>query len=984
MIRTTRTAQAPRTTSLWSLFAPTHTQRRHSLMQVVALVIVWSALACGCTRNVSNAGQGAAGGQISFNTDTIAGDGASSSLGDAFDGGRVSDDLGSAPSDGQACALGASRCGPTGRELCSKEGWAPAKCDLIAPVCVDGDCRACVPNAKYCADVPLGASYSKAVMLCDSAGASSAVVEACATGPCVAGQCLACESGTHRCNAGVREVCAGGGQLWSPDYCPTTAPTCVNGDCKVCEPTAKFCGEDASGNDVVNLCDGAGSSATTVQVCAKPLFCSGGSCVVCEPGTTTCQPGALATCKSDGSAYDVVSCPAATPACVKDACRLCEPGGVFCRAASDTLAAAVMVCGPKGDTASAIKACGADQVCHKNTCKNCVPGLAVCIGMTPLVCDIDGTAATVGTNCAKSGLLCGAAGCACGGKSQGGGANGASYCGPPPAGLKTSAAVWSCGLGGLTSVKTKDCSAQQVCAGGKCMACVAGAQRCVGNKVMTCSLSGQSWSLTEDCSSNKQGANTCVAGACVDVCALQDGNTTNVGCRFWAADLDNAKITAGASTFDAQNAPYGVALVNSGLKASVVTITYGPSASIPIAKTLQLTLPVGAAKSVVLPPADWKVPPASLDGTSQQGVAFRIDTTAPIAAFQHNPLQANAFSADASVLLPANALGTSYRVMSRKQSIANLRAYVAIVATRSGTTKVNITPTSATVPGGAIPALTAGVSHTVSIQQGQVLNLETANIGDDLTGTLVTASKPVAVFAGAEAAHAPDTDVCLPSPSGSGKVCAGTNKTCVISGDCVQTCCADHVESQLPPISAWGTTHIAGRFKARGSEPTVLRILAAHNGTKVLVSPSLTPIRYLQAGQWFEVMATKDLIVEATKPVLVGQFMASSGLTGKSLGDPAFAVLTPVDSMGRSARFWVPSTYPSNYATITTPSSAILTIDGKIAPAGAVIPSAGWSVWRVALSAGVHSVESTGPVAAVLHGWSKDGSYAHAVGHGLH
>ncbi len=222
------------------------------------------------------------------------------------------------------------------------------------------------------------------------------------------------------------EAAAGGGQLWSPDYCPTTAPTCVNGDCKVCEPTAKFCGEDASGNDVVNLCDGAGSSATTVQACAKPLFCSGGSCVVCEPGTTTCQPGALATCKSDGSAYDVVTCPAATPACVKDACRLCEPGGVFCRAASDTLAAAVMVCGPKGETASAIKACGADQVCHKNTCKNCVPGLAVCIGMTPLVCGIDGTAATVGTSCAKSGLLCGAAGCGCGGKSQGGGVNGTS------------------------------------------------------------------------------------------------------------------------------------------------------------------------------------------------------------------------------------------------------------------------------------------------------------------------------------------------------------------------------------------------------------------------------------------------------------------------------------------------------------------------------------------------------------------------------
>ncbi|MCO4762113.1 MAG: IgGFc-binding protein [Myxococcales bacterium] len=967
-------------------------------MRAALVASVCFTLLGGCTRNTPGSGLGSSGGQISFGSDALTPDSAARSpsdadatpLTDAASGDTLHagdadtyNDVDEVKTDSEPCSLGASRCSSTGRELCGKGGWLPAKCDLIAPVCVDGKCLACTPKMVFCADAPIGVSHSKAVMQCDATGASSKIIEACATGPCEAGKCLACTPGAHRCNANVREVCAGGGQLWSPNHCPATAATCVDGGCKVCKPLAKLCGKNAAGADSVLQCDGSGGWAVPVKECVKPTFCSGGKCVTCVPGSTMCKDGALATCKADGSDYAVSSCPAATPVCVKATCKLCEPSGVFCRAASENAAAAVMTCGPKGNTASAIKACSPDQVCHKNSCKTCVPGLAVCVGATPLLCGVDGTSATVGKRCSETGLNCGETGCECGGKNQSGGGAGTSYCPPPPVGLTTSSSVWSCDAGGKTGKKMKNCPSHQICAGGKCAVCKAGAHRCVGNKAMTCSLSGQGWQLAEDCDTNKQGATVCAAGACVDVCAAKDGNPTSLGCRFWAVDLDNAKITSGGTVFDAQNAPYGVALVNSGLKPSVVTITYGPSASIPVAKTLQLTLAGGAAKSVVLPPPAWKLQPASLDGTSQQGVAFRIDATAPIAAFQHNPLQVNAFSADASRLLPANGLGTSYRVLTRKQSIANLRAYVAVVATRPGTTKVEITTTAATLAGGAIPSLTPGLLHTTSLQQGQVLNLETAKVGDDLTGSLITTNKPVAVFAGAEASHAPDTDTCLSSPTGSGKICVGTNKPCIIAGDCAQTCCADHLEAQLPPISAWGRSFVAGQLQARGGEPSVWRIVAAHNGTTVLLHPSATPVRHLQAGQWFEVLASADMVIESTKPVLVGQFMASSGLTGKSLGDPAFAVLTPVKSLGRAVRFWVPSTYPSNYVTVTSPTSATVSLDAKSLAVGSVIPHTGWSVWRLAVSAGAHSLVSTGPVGAVLHGWSKDGSYAHAAGHGL-
>ena len=967
----------------------------YSALYSALLVLGAGALMVGCTSNAGSGGQALATAQPLFGADALPSDATATDatatdvqttadVVDVAGADIVVDSQPAGAGDGLVCTLGASRCGATGRELCGKSGWLPAKCDLIAPVCVAGSCLACTPNSDFCADVPLGAKYSKALMRCDATGASSKVVEACAAGPCVKGKCVNCTPGAYRCNAGAREVCAGGGLLWSPDHCPADTPTCVDGACKVCTPSGKHCGKAAAGADTVLQCDGVGGSAVVVETCVKPTFCSGGSCVSCKPGSGVCKEGALATCKPDGSDYDVVSCPASTPVCVNASCKVCEPNGVFCRAASDKSVAAVMACGPSGDTASAIKACDADEVCHKNACKSCVPSLSVCIGTTPLVCAIDGTSASAGQSCAELGLDCGESGCGCTPVGVGGGGSDPVYCAPPAVGLTTSSAVWTCDPSGTSGKKALQCPPQQVCLSGKCATCSAGEQRCDGNKAMVCAATGQGWQVAQDCDVNTQGATTCVAGVCVDVCTPQDGNKTNLGCRFWATDLDNAKITSGGSTFDAQNAPFGVALVNSGKQPAVVTITYGPGTLIPVAKTTKLTVAAGAAQSIVLPPPEWKLPPASLDGTSLQGLAFRVDSTSPIAAFQYNPLQANAFSADASMLLPANALGTSHRVLIRKQSIVGLRAYVAIVATRSGTTKVTLTTTAATLAGDAVPALAAGVAHEISVQQGQVLNVETAGVGDDLSGTLIEASKPVAVFAGSEAAYAPDTDTCVANATGSGKVCVGTDQPCAVAGDCAQTCCADHLEAQLPPLNLWGTSHIAAQLQARGSEPSVWRIVAGHNGTTVLIRPAVTPLRHLQAGQWFEVLAHKDLVIESNKPVLVGQFMASSGLTGKSLGDPAFIVVPPVTSLGRAARFWVPPTYTSNFVSVTSPSGATLKLDGKTQAAGTDIPHTGWAVWRLAVGAGFHALTSTEPVGAVLHGWSKDGSYGHSVGHGVH
>lgn len=956
-----------------------------------AAPLLWAAaLLCGCTGGSQPAGLGPPDpGWVQFGNDTQTMDVNAADVVSVWDAAVADAAAVSTAVDAHGdedtleCTLGAARCGPEGREFCHKAGWAGAPCSPLTPACVDGMCLNCIPKTKFCADAPAGTSHSNVVMSCDDTGGSAEIVEACAEGPCSKGACLACNPGDHRCNEGAREVCAGGGKLWSPDHCAAPTPACVEGACLACVPSTTSCGIAGNGEAAIMQCDANGSSATMIAACSAPKTCSDGACVLCVPNSTACLAGALTTCKADGSGFETTPCPAATPACVAGACKLCEPGDVFCQAAAGNDTAAVMLCGPTGDAASAIKACDAGEVCHNNTCKACAPGGTVCVGNSPLLCAADGASLTLGNSCSDAGLFCGPAGCGCG-QGDAGGVKSGPYCAPPAAGLAVSHAVWFCDASGKSAKKAGECTAGQVCAQGKCATCSPGAKRCEGNKAMFCTASGDAWQLAADCDAKGPAAHTCVAGKCLDLCALPADNPTNQGCRFWAVDLDNAEIVSGGSTFDAQNAPFGVVLINSGAKTAAVTITFGPGPGVPEAKTHQLNVAPGAAQTVVLPRPEWGLKPASLDGTSLQGMAFRIDSTAPVAAFQHNPLQANAFSADASMLLPANALGQTYRVLTRKQSLPGLRAYLAVAASSIGTTKVTITPTAATVAGEVIGAGTAGVPIEVSLQQGQVLNLETAKVGDDLTGTLVQANKPVALFAGAEAAHAPDTDVCVAKADGAGKVCAGTNKSCAISGDCAQTCCADHIEQQLPPISAWGTTYIAGQLQPRGAEPGVWRIVAAHNGTEVLFKPAVAPVQQLQAGQWVEVVGHEDVIIESNKSVLVGQFMASSGLTGSSLGDPAFMILPPVSALGGAARFWVPGTYGSNFVTVCSPSDAEIELDGKAQSNGLVSAGSGWSIWRLPVAAGVHEITSTRPIGAILHGWSKDGSYGHSVGHGVH
>jgi hypothetical protein len=76
------------------------------------------------------------------------------------------------------------------------------------------------------------------------------------------------------------------------------------------------------------------------------------------------------------------------------------------------------------------------------------------------------------------------------------------------------------------------------CANGRgCVPCVPGQNACVGNEVRRCGENGEPTSeVLQTCDANA--GMICNAGACASACQVAEAQSSNVGCEFWAVDLD--------------------------------------------------------------------------------------------------------------------------------------------------------------------------------------------------------------------------------------------------------------------------------------------------------------------------------------------------------------------------------------------------------------------------------------------------------------
>ena len=555
--------------------------------------------------------------------------------------------------------------------------------------------------------------------------------------------------------------------------------------------------------------------------------------------------------------------------------------------------------------------------------------------------------------------------------------------------------VVQCDSTGTSYEVLETCPEGLQCLAAQCLNCYPGEGKCEGNMSYMCKNDGSGWLPNEDCS--EKGL-TCYIGVCLSPCAGDIKQNTNAGCEFYAVDLDNAK----EGTYDAHNAQYAVIASNTS-KTDNATVTV----TLPDATTKEATLPPMSLHKFELP-AKW-----GLNNTMKGKNAFRIAASRPIIVYQFNPLsnKVQVFSNDASVLLPAPSLGNEYYVMSYGQLGNSFKGYFTIVGTSSLPTEVTMTVSAKTMAGGGVPALSKGQSHTITLEQGEVLNVETNQDGGDLTGTHITSNAPVAVFGGHEA----------------------TNM--------VGLCCADHLEQQMTPVNTWGNHYLISKAWERLKEKDHIRVLAAQDGTTVTLNPAVAMVPTLNKGEHYTFQTNVNMEITASKPVMVAQYLASSyeilgmpkvdgcwddsdcptqyGYTcdwmsgfcaGKScytdadcasghtcenyggssscepIGDPAMMVAVSADQFLDSYVFLVPDAYLQDYVNVIAPLNAQMVVldDVQVNPNDFnPIGASGYGVYRKALGDGVHTVWSDQNIGIVVYGYDNDVSYGYPGGMGL-
>ena len=416
-----------------------------------------------------------------------------------------------------------------------------------------------------------------------------------------------------------------------------------------------------------------------------------------------------------------------------------------------------------------------------------------------------------------------------------------------------------------------------------------------------------------------------------------------------------------------------------------------PGAALALLTVAEVDVAPGSAQAVILPTRelDGGSAPNSYDapGTCLSSQAFRITSSSPIAVYQYNPMT-NAFSNDASMLLPVESLGTTYRVLGWQaghpipqvvEPIGTIvdRSFVTIVGTQSSTT-VTVTPSWRIRGNSPIDATPAGGTITVTLNAFDVLNLETddATIDDDptlmadLSGTAVVASKPVAVFSGTESAGAP---AWLGVPT--------------YPGWSDETGFFDHLEEQLVPSASLGTTYVVPRSPVRSTasfrEPDVIRFVGADVSATVTTSLN-TPFDSftLLPGEVKTTWTQDDVIVTANAPIMIGQILVGQGyVEGAAIGDPSLVIMPVLNQYGSRYVVVAPSSWTQTWVVITAEAESDVTVDGAPTDGWAAEPSATvgsttWETRRGMVDPGVHTITGVQPFGVVLYGYGSGGSYA--------
>jgi hypothetical protein len=589
------------------------------------------------------------------------------------------------------------------------------------------------------------------------------------------------------------------------------------------------------------------------------------------------------------------------------------------------------------------------------------------------------------------------------------------------AGLCTALGYQKCAEGGGFEPPVA-CGPDEVCdPNAGCVTCVPDQLYCGGatsNDVLRCNGEGTGGELVESCGQGE----VCSAGQCKTPCEAAADNPSNLGCDFWAADLDNESFNSSLGiSNDAAAQQYSLVVANNNEFPVTVTITRnnGRVGEIIVEQVVVATqVSPRGTKRIDLPQREVDGAQGqngtyvanSGSGTFVSPHAYHVVTTGPVVVYQFNPI-VQQFSNDASTLIPIQALGTDYIAMGFETAnpcgIDQLaqpgipdRGSIAIIAPFDNTT-VTVTashPITASAGDSGFPIAQTPRDGTLTFTTGRytVVNLETfqpngsifdcmaAQADGDFTGTYIKADRPIVVFTANERGI---------GFGGADNVEYPPDWT---SEDDI--CCTEHLEEQLFPVTALGKEFAVARSPIRSTdpsgwvEPDIIRVVGSVDGTVVTTSlPAPYNSFVVNARQKVTFAAKTGFTLSATAAIQVGSYQVSQQFVKHGqTGDPSMLTIPAAEQHRKDYVFLVPDTFERNFAVFAKPVDANIILDGLplnsvefsacvTAPIGLVV-GIPYEQVTCPLTEGHHSAQADKPFGLSVYGRYNVGAYSFVGG----
>jgi hypothetical protein len=504
-----------------------------------------------------------------------------------------------------------------------------------------------------------------------------------------------------------------------------------------------------------------------------------------------------------------------------------------------------------------------------------------------------------------------------------------------------------------------------------CVECVPGSTSCQGNDVVGCGADGKKGTVPiAKCQTS------CSSGTCSDPCGQAEVNKSYLGCDYYPTVTMNTQLDT------ALGFSFAVAVAAPATNGGDATITISGGG---LTTNMTDTIPPGTLKTIKLPwvtqlKQDYVGGAQTEKSILMANGAYHLVSTQPVTVYQFNALEyqvstSYSYTNDASLLLPRHTWGdvagkSTYIVMARPtMEIGSLMSKLwspgmfAVVGSEDGT-QVTIKFTANTIAGASNnpQAFTPGSTGTFAVNKGTVLMIasghndsctgpsdangytycDLAN-GYDLTGTEITADKPIGVFGGHNCDFIPyDKWAC------------------------------DHLEEQLVPLTAWGKRYV-GTKTMSSSDPNLWRVVSGEAANLIQFTPPINDKITnqtigqvtLDKGKWIEFITDQDFEAQADTAFMMTSFMVGQNYSNLNPGegtpgDPAMSLSVPVEQFRKSYTFLAPESYTQNYLTIIAKVGSTVMLDGNAVNTFTAIGSGDYGAAKVTITGGTHTITTDG------------------------